>query len=113
MMSLRSLGRDDSAVKSQLTAAQQRLEQLKRCGGGDIDVVPFTELDAEVQELCAGSASLEFAPDSTFVRQAGAEGHSIPAPARSMQPVRCAGLQQVAGEWPQGAAAGEEAAAAA
>ncbi|CAK0892482.1 unnamed protein product [Prorocentrum cordatum] len=113
MMSLRSLGRDDSAVKSQLTAAQQRLEQLKKCGGGDIDVVPFAELDAEVQELCTGSPSLEFAPDSTFVRQAGAEGHSIPAPSRGMQPVWCAGLQRVVGEWPQGAAAaGEEAAAA-
>mmetsp|Transcript_97886 Transcript_97886/g.281220 ORF Transcript_97886/g.281220 Transcript_97886/m.281220 type:complete len:783 (+) Transcript_97886:91-2439(+) len=110
MMSLRGLGRDDTAVKAQLTQCQQKMEALRK-GGSDIDVVPLQEVDAEVARRCAGTKlrSLEFAPDVTLCRGPGGKlgkPFSLPPPVQRMGVANCNGLRYVTGEFPPQAEGG-------
>mmetsp|Transcript_157673 Transcript_157673/g.279596 ORF Transcript_157673/g.279596 Transcript_157673/m.279596 type:complete len:369 (-) Transcript_157673:54-1160(-) len=102
MMALRSLGRDDSKVKAQLTAYSQKIEQAKK-GSSDVDVVPLWEINAEVQKRCSGKVLnlLDFSPDVTLVRSSGSEPLMFEAPTKSMTPVRCQGFLYQTGEWPR------------
>jgi len=113
MMSLRALGQDDTQVKAELTQCSQRMSELKKGpGGGDIDVVPLRDVDAEVAERCSSkpSASLDFAPDVTLARSAAAEPFHLEAPTPRMPRAQCSGLVYVSGEWPAAEAAEGEAA---
>lgn len=103
LMKCRERGEDDSRVKAELTANQQRMEGLKQ-GCSDIDVVPLQEVDAEVVARCEGASpavpSLNFAPDVTLARGEGGGAFRLAAPAAGMAACSCVGLLYVTGEWP-------------
>eukprot|EP00930_Biecheleria_cincta_P027007 TRINITY_DN18981_c0_g1_i1.p1 TRINITY_DN18981_c0_g1~~TRINITY_DN18981_c0_g1_i1.p1 ORF type:complete len:389 (-),score=88.09 TRINITY_DN18981_c0_g1_i1:87-1253(-) len=106
MMSLRSLGRDDSKVKKMLTENQAAMERIKK-GGSDVDVLPLQDVDAEVAERCSEWCSdkqltvLDFAPDVTLVRSEDADVLTLQPPVRHMGPAQCKGISYLTGEWPQ------------
>jgi len=102
MMALRAQGHCDKAVKAELTRQSQLMGKFK-AGGNDIDIVQLEEVDAEVVERCesfACAAGLEFATDTTLVRDRSAEQHMLEPPAKGMRAFCCKGLQYVKGEWP-------------
>jgi len=74
-----------------------------KAGGNDIDIVQLEEVDAEVVERCeslACAAGLEFATDTTLVRDPSAEQYMLEPPTKGMPAFSCKGFQYVLGEWP-------------